>query len=178
MGNNELSKVLELHKKWLYGEPYGIRADLGGANLRGADLRGADLGGADLGGANLRDANLVSIVYDVYTSFIDLQCPSVGAFIAWKRCGEYIVKLRVTERSKRSSATSRKCRCSEAEVLEIQNADGGAANVTSVVSSYDTSFHYCVGKIVRVDNFCEDRWQECAPGIHFFITRSEAVNRR
>ena len=163
MGNNELSKVLELHKKWLYGEPYGIRANLGGANLRGADLRGADL---------------VSIVYDVYTSFIDLQCPSVGAFIAWKRCGKYIVKLRVTERSKRSSATSRKCRCSEAEVLEIQNADGGAANVTSVVSSYDTSFHYCVGKIVRVDNFCEDRWQECAPGIHFFITSSDAVNWR
>lgn len=26
-----------------------------------------------------------------------------------------------------------------------------------------------------VDNFDENRWNECAAGIHFFITREEAV---
>ena len=29
---------------------------------------------------------------------------------------------------------------------------------------------------VEVDNFCENRWNECAPGIHFFINRQEAIN--
>ena len=32
-----------------------------------------------------------------------------------------------------------------------------------------------VGEIVKVDNFDKDRWNECSPGIHFFMTRDEAV---
>lgn len=35
---------------------------------------------------------------------------------------------------------------------------------------------YTVGKIVTVDNFDTNRYEECAPGIHFFITRKEAVD--
>ena len=30
-------------------------------------------------------------------------------------------------------------------------------------------------KIVEVDNFNDDRWRECAPGIHFFMDRDGAV---
>jgi hypothetical protein len=30
--------------------------------------------------------------------------------------------------------------------------------------------------MVTPDSFDEDRWHECAPGIHFFITRQEAVD--
>ena len=48
MEAKKLSKILELHKKWINNEPGGEQA-----NLRGADLRGADLEGADLKGANL-----------------------------------------------------------------------------------------------------------------------------
>ena len=33
-----------------------------------------------------------------------------------------------------------------------------------------------VGDIVRVDNFDKNRWNECSTGIHFFITRQEAVD--
>ena len=63
MNKKELSAILELHKKWLDGEPDGRRADLRGADLRRADLRGADLRraklrGADLVGADLREADL------------------------------------------------------------------------------------------------------------------------
>ena len=41
MDQKELNNVLAKHKKWLYGEEGGERADLWGANLKGADLRGA-----------------------------------------------------------------------------------------------------------------------------------------
>lgn len=34
---------------------------------------------------------------------------------------------------------------------------------------------YHVGEIVRVDNFDDNRWRECSTGIHFFMTRDEAV---
>lgn len=53
MTQNELDKILEIHKKWLAGEDGGIRADLRGADLQGAGLRCADLRGADLRGADV-----------------------------------------------------------------------------------------------------------------------------
>lgn len=43
-------------------------------------------------------------------------------------------------------------------------------------SWYDVEFVYRVGEIVKVQDFCEDRFAECAQGIHFFIDREEAVN--
>ena len=58
MNREELNKILELHKKWLKGEPDGEKADLSDANLSDANLRGADLSDANLRGANLSDANL------------------------------------------------------------------------------------------------------------------------
>ena len=164
-------------------------ADLRGADLRGADLRGADLRGADLRGADLREADLreadlseadlsgAKIELDLINKFYPICCPEVGSFIAWKKVrGNLIVKLEVTETAKRSSAFGRKCRCSEAKVLDIQNLDGTSAdNVTVAYSTHDSNFAYRVGETVWVDNFDEDRKNECAPGIHFFITRQEAV---
>ena len=58
MNNEELNKILELHKKWLQNEKDGQRADLQGANLKGADLQGADLQYAKLKGVNLKGAYL------------------------------------------------------------------------------------------------------------------------
>lgn len=54
----ELNKILELHRKWLNGEPYGTRANLSLKDLRGANLRETNLYGAILCGADLREANL------------------------------------------------------------------------------------------------------------------------
>ena len=152
-------------------------ADLREANLCGANLREANLCGANLRGANLREAKNTSLaIWDRTTSFFQLQCPEIGAFIGWKKAGNYIIKLEITENAKRSSATTRKCRCSEARVIAIENIDGSNSGFQEVTSNYDSSFIYRVGKIVKVDNFDEDRWNECAPGIHFFITREEAVS--
>ena len=173
-------------------------ANLKGANLEGVDLSGANLSNADLievdlRGANLRDANLSksileNVITNVGTAFFDLVCPEEGNYIGWKKAcvniqDEYfniiiskvIVKLLVLEDALRSSATTRKCRCSKAKVLDIANIEGNV-HFKEAVSDYDSSFIYRVGEIVEVDNFDTDRWNECSTGIHHFITRAEAVN--
>lgn len=167
------------------GGAYLIGADLRGAKLRGANLRGADLGdadlgdaylgGANLGGANLIGANLIGANYSEYTSFLASQCPIEGSFIGWKKCGGYIVKLKICEDAERSSSTSLKCRCSKAEVLEIQNIDGSIADITEICSNHDENFIYKVGETIEVKDFDKCRWNECSTGIHFFIDRNMAV---
>ena len=150
-------------------------ADLEYADLRGANLRDAHLRGADLRGADLRDADLRGADYSEYTSFLAYQCPIEGSFIGWKKCGRYIVKLKICEDADRSSSTSLKCRCSKAEVLEIQNLDGSSAGITEICSDYNKDFIYKVGETVEVKDFDKCRWDECSTGIHFFIDRDVAV---
>lgn len=133
-----------------------IRCD---ANLRGANLRGADLSDADLRSAK-----------GCY-----LSCPTEGSFIGWKKASGHIVKLRIPEDARRSSATGHKCRCDKAYVMEIQNMDGTKATEDTVRSDYGQNFVYTVGATVEVPDFDDNRWSECAPGIHFFIDRREAV---
>ena len=154
-------------------------ADLRGANLCGADLReadlcGADLRGADLREADLREADLCGADHNEGTAFLLSQCPD-GAFIGYKKASSHIVKLLVPEDAKRSSATTLKCRCSKAKVLEIQNLDGSKSDLMAVPSDRDENFIYVVGKEKEVEDFDEDRWNECSTGIHFFISREMAV---
>ena len=144
-------------------------ADLCGANLRGANLRGADLRGANLYGADLRGANLRN------AKGCYLSCPTEGSFIGWKKASGHIVKLRIPEDARRSSATGHKCRCDKAYVMEIQNMDGTKATEDTVRSDHDKNFVYTVGATVEVPDFDDNRWSECAPGIHFFIDRRAAV---
>lgn len=149
-----------------------INADLIGANLSVINLRNANLRNADLSGTYLRNANLSGAKN---IPFIPMACPDTGAFIGYKKASGYILKLEILQDARRSSSSSRKCRCDKAKVLEIQNLYGGIANVKEVKSNYDKSFIYRLGEIVEEPNFCEDRWNECAEGIHFFINRQEAV---
>ena len=64
---------------------------------------------------------------------------------------------------------------SSAKVLSITTLDGKDDGMRAISSNYDEDFVYRVGEIVRVDNFDDNRWRECSRGIHFFITRDEAV---
>ena len=157
--------------------------NLSGANLSGADLHYADLSGANLSGAYLRDAYLhggnlsgADLSGAKEVPYIPMVCPEEGVFIGWKKAGDKIVKLRIPEDALRSSATTRKCRCNKAEVVEIYNIDGTIADERIVSSNYDSSFTYEVGKTVEVQDFDTNRWNECAKGIHFFINRQEAIN--
>lgn len=163
--------VLEKHAKWLRGEDGGERANLRGANLRGADLRGANLYNANLRGAR----NVDKVAWDTHTAFYPLQCPGTGSFIGYKKAAGKIVMLEICADAKRSSATSRKCRCSKAKVLSITNPDGSESGLAEVASNYSNEFIYHVGEIAEAPDFDENRWNECTAGIHFFITRGEAV---
>ena len=188
----ELSEILRKHALWLNNDPEGeradlsgaylYRADLGGANLYGANLRGTNLYGANLYGANLSGAYLCKAdlyganLYKTENLNLPIACPEEGSFIGFKKClNELIVKLEIPADALRCSATGRKCRCSKAKVLSITNADGSDANIDAVASKYDKNFIYKVGETVEVRNFNTDRWNECSAGIHFFITRQEAV---
>ena len=154
-------------------------ADLYRADLRGADLHGADLRGADLHGADLHRA------YDVKLSIAKISIlPDEGDIIGWKKAyvdgtmlpKQVIVKLLIPADAQRSNATGRKCRASKARVLDLQDKQGNSLpSDTTAYSGHDTDFTYKKGETVHVENFDTNRWNECAPGIHFFITRIEAV---
>lgn len=148
--------------------------DLHNANISDANLCGANLSGVNLSRANLRGTDLSKLIYDEDTAFYALQCPETGSFIGYKKAHGYIVELEILADAKRSSATSRKCRCSAAKVLSITTISGKSTKVKEIASNRDSNFVYRVGEIVRVDCFDENRWNECSTGIHFFITRSEA----
>lgn len=153
------------------------RANLYMANLYGADLYGADLRYSDLRGVNISEANLSEVNFYGAKNipYIPYSCPEIGSFIGYKKADGHIVKLEVLSDARRCSATGRKCRCDKAKVLSIQNLDGSESKIKCVRSTYNPMFVYTVGKIVEEPEFCEDRWRECAKGIHFFINRQEAV---
>ena len=151
-------------------------ADLRGANLYGANLRGANLCDADLRGADLRGANLCDADNVPYTP---MACPDTGSFVAWKKAYDedaYLVKLLIPEDARRSSATGRKCRADKAVVLSIEPIVEGGVIPEVVHSKHDKSFTYKVGQTVVAPDFDTDRFNECAPGIHFFINRQEAID--
>lgn len=168
-------------------------ANLSGSNLSGADLREADLrwadlsesilcranlSGSNLSGSNLNGSNLSRAnLHESKGVNYPMTCPEKGSFIGFKRVRNYlIVELEITEDALRSSATGRKCRCSKAKVLSITNIDGTKSNTNSARSLWDPDFVYSVGETIEVPNFDTNRWNECASGIHFFITRQEAVD--
>ncbi len=155
MNQRTLNNILHKHQKWIWNELDGKCANLSGAILRGTKLSNTKLSEA--------------------TVFLALQCPEKGSFVAFKKADEYIIELEILADAKRSSATSRKCRCNKAKVISITSVDE-TEEIEHIPSDYNNNFIYRVGEIVEVTDFEEDRWKECAAGIHFFITRDEAVN--
>ena len=128
MTQEELSMVLNRHKKWLNNEEGGEKADLSGADLSRANLIGADLSrvslsranlrGADLSGANLGGANLSGA--DLHGANLDYSC-----WPLW--CGSLGVKVDV--RIARQLAYHF-CRldCDDPEYLEARKAIAKFAN--------------------------------------------------
>ena len=136
-------------------------ANLYGANLYGANLRGADLSGANLSGADLREANLYG------ADLPPFQIPQEGDLTVFKQVRDgSVIKLRIPGTARRTaSLVGRKCRAEFAWVVE-----------GSGVSKHNPEVLYIEDEIVRPDSYCDDVRLECAPGIHFFLTRQEAEN--
>ena len=151
VGDKTLAEILENHLHWWNEDVNGWE-----------DMR------ADPSEADLSEAENVP--------FIPMACPDTGSFTGWKKCrDDRIVELEIPDDARRSSAAGRKCRCDKAIVKSIKSIDG-KEEYTEAFSDYNPGFRYEVGKEVSEPNFCEDRFKECAPGIHFFINRQEAVD--
>jgi Family of unknown function (DUF5758)/Pentapeptide repeats (8 copies) len=152
------------------------RAYLAGANLARAYLAGANLARAYLAGANLTRANLTrakGLGEEQSAQFRIL--PDRGSVIGWKKLfGGVIACLEIPDGVARLNAIgSRKCRAAEALVIGVYDAAGAA--VAAGVSAYDGGLVYHPGETVRPrEAFCDDIRIECASGIHFFITKTEA----
>ncbi len=134
-------------------------------------------------------------------SFVETApCPQTGSFIAWKKANVYsdvqdiiypsrfdlsfyrtpsecIVELRIPEDARRSCGFSSKCRCDKAEVLGIYDLHGSPLPSNTVAySKMDNSFRYTIGNTVTPrEPFDTDPFNECSSGIHFFMSREEAV---
>ena len=180
MNTKELNSIIERHNHWLREDCDNweeMRANLSRANLYGADLSRAILSRANLYGTDLSGADNIP--------YIPIACPDSGSFIGWKKAkcktkaGWYdgLVKLFIPSDAKRSSATTRKCRCNKATVLSLEliNTDP-SLEIDCACSNYDPDFVYRVGDHIKVPNFDDDRFHECAPGIHFFINKQEAID--
>ena len=163
-------------------------ANLGGANLRYANLSGANLIDANLGGARLRHANLGGAILgctnlsdaDLRNAknipYIPLECPSEGSFISWKKIDKILIKLEIPEDARRSSATTKKCRCDKAKVLGFYDLNSTELNIDKIINHRYITCEYRKGEMVYPDYFDENRWIECSHGIHFFINKQDAIN--
>ncbi len=191
MNAKQLNKILKDHKLWLSDNTKGnkanlfgadlFRADLSGANLSGANLSRAYLFGADLSGANLSGADLSGACLSrADLSDIDLSkfqiVPQKGSFHAFKKLKEdLIAEIKIPSKAKRlGGLIGRKCRAEFVKVINIIDPNG--KKVKEGLDTYAGETKYIVGKIVRPDKYNDDVRIECSNGIHFFITKEEAIN--
>jgi len=147
-------------------------ANLTEAFLKDVVLTNAKLRYANLNNALVRDTDLYSAIWDHTT--IGIHEAPEGDLIGWGMKSGHIVKMLIPADAPRSCSTGRKCRAAWVRVLEI---DDGAIDGFEHLWEDDYD-QYCViykvGEIVRVSGWEKNRWRECAPGIHFFLTRHEA----
>lgn len=153
-------------------------------NLSRAYFYGNHLTNPNFCDSPMNDATLSANEFINPKHLIPLVCPSHGSFTAFKKVytkngSPIIAKLTIPARAERSSSTGRKCRASEAKVMGFYDLEGkrlSKEEVPYACSIYARKFRYYVGKTVYPKNsFDDDRWEECASGIHFFVTFQEAV---
>ena len=190
----DFQSILEKHRKWVYGETGGkranlkeanlkevylqgaylyganlyranlYRANLEGANLEGANLQGAYLYGANLYRANLKWANLKGANLEGAKIPHFQICPEEGDFIAWKKVHGGVLKLLIPAAAKRTSSLVGR-KC-RAEFVVVLEGSGA--------SQHDNKTIYEPGMTVYPDKYDDDIRVECTSGIHFFMTRKEA----
>lgn len=129
-----------------------------------------------------------SITISENVPYIPMVCPDEGEIIGYKKVWAVddglrypvLVTLRIPADASRSSGFGRKCRCSKAIVVKMEWVNPRVHSDPSVPmarSIFDEHFVYTEGKEVTPRNgFCEERWDVCSGGIHFFINAQEAVD--
>ena len=140
------------------------------ADLSYADLSSADLRSADLRSADLRYAKNLKIHFQII--------PSEGSFIAWKAAQDCLVKIVVPNDAKRTSCLiNRKCRAEYVKTIAIYKPDGNTKlpDDYEAKGKYTDSIIYKVGQITKADKFDDSIYVDCSHGIHFFVTKEEAI---
>ena len=150
-------------------------ADLYGANLREADLREADLRRADLRRADLYGANLYGADWKKIKYLFQI-IPEEGSFIAYKKlANQCLAKIEIPKKAKRLCNTvSRKCRASYVKTLQIWDSNGNEIKAERGERHYNTI--YKVNRLTHPDSFDTNPFEDCSHGIHFFITKQEALD--
>lgn len=156
-----------------------------GTNLTGVDFEAADLRWSDFTAANLTGTNfyaamlegaiLDDVITDDTTRWLKMYCPETGPFIGYKKGFNHcLIQLLIPADAKRSSATRNSCRCSKAKVLAIY--DPLTLERYREAQSYaDPDFIYRVGQWIEPDKYTEDRFIDSTHGIHFWMSREEAL---
>lgn len=144
-------------------------------DLRFSNLEGADLRGADIFCSNLEDTGLDGVITDDTTKHFKMKCPETGPFIGWKTCFNMrLVMLLIPADARRTSSTMNTCRCDKAKVLKITNPDE-SVKFDEAVSFVDGDFVYRTGEMAYAKGFNPDRWRDSTGGIHFFLSKEEAL---
>jgi len=154
--------------------------------FRFCDLQEVNLCNANLYTCAFSDClGLETAIIDDKTLYYRPQCPMNGSFIGYKGAWCYdtelhirpvLVTLEIPADAYRSSATTQKCRCDKAMVLDACDLSNGQPlpNTVPIHSVYDSNFVYTIGQTLQVANCNTNRWDECSTGIHFFMEKEDA----
>lgn len=150
------------------------------SSMKGCIMRHCDLSNADISGTNifstvLEYTKLTDVKYDENTRFFELYPPASGPYIGYKKCfNQRVATLLIPADAMRTSATMNCGRCSKAKVLTIKSFDE-TEEYEYGLATIDEEFEYRVGQYVHVDDFNKNRWMDSTTGIHFWLTREEAI---
>ena len=150
-------------------------ANMKTASFRGCDLADSNIEGANLFGAVLERADIHGVRSNEQTRWFRMHCPKTGPILGYKKCvNDRLVQLLIPADAKRTSATLPSCRCNKAKVLTIKNFDS-TEEYEEAWSLVDENFVYRKGEWVEVKDFNEDRWFDSTTGIHFWMSRDDAI---
>lgn len=144
--------------------------------IEGCNFKKCNISNTKLIESSIRNTKFSNTKTNSGTYGFNLSCPEEGSFIAYKKVNNHLIKLLIPSDAKRSSATTLKCRCSYAKVLEITNLYTNE-NVDSILNknTYGDTL-YKVNEFVYPDSWDDNRWNECSHGIHFFMNKNNAIN--
>lgn len=156
-------------------------AKLDRAVMTSCDMRDSYLYRAAFGTADILNrfscANLAGVVW--IPKAVAAAVPKLpdGKITGWKRCADgRIVELEIPKTAQRSAGLSRKIRASFAITRSILSPKFKYCQTAR--SQRDTRGNDCayrVGYQTVADTWDPNPWSVCTHGIHFFLTRDEAV---
>ena len=160
--------------------------------LNDADFRGAKLVGAKILMRRSHWRSPLDLRYRIINNVVTAPMVIIGELTGYKvgfvkapmgpqvsTLCPAIITLRIPSKAKKVVFKGDKCRCSCAHVENIVDLFGFAHKYAFATYKYEEgsdNFKYEVGKIAVPDGFNDDPGVICTHGIHFFLTKQEALD--